>query len=114
MGQDLRPYVPTTALGLMAMQDRRSEPAIVRSVAYLRQARLSEQSALALALTALAFRIFDLPADDVESRLVNDADRAERLGNLQTLAMMLYALSAPTHGAGALSVENSPRKHEIA
>jgi hypothetical protein len=114
MGQDLRPYVPTTALGLMAMQDRRSEPVVVRTVEYLRASRLAEPSALALALTALSFRIFDLPADDVESRLVNGADRAERLGNLQTLAMMLYALSAPTHGAGALRVENPPRKHEIA
>ena len=35
MGQDLRPYVPTTALGLLAMQDRRQEDVVVRGLSTL-------------------------------------------------------------------------------
>jgi hypothetical protein len=112
LGQDLRPYVPTTALGLIALQDRQAEAVVGRSLAYLTQARVKEPSAMALALTALCLRIYDRPADDVEARLADDADRAERTGNLQALAMMLYALSVPTHAARALRVEDPPRKHE--
>jgi hypothetical protein len=104
LGQDLRPYVPTTALGLMALQDRRSDPVVERALVYLNRARLEEPSAMALALTALCLRIYGTPADDVEVRLAADADRAQRIGNLQGLAMMLYALSAPQHAVKALRV----------
>jgi hypothetical protein len=104
LGQDLRPYVPTTALGLIALQDRRAEAVVGRSLAYLTQARVKEPSAMALALTALCLRIYDRAADDVEARLAEDADRAERTGNLQALAMLVYALSATQHGAKAMRV----------
>jgi hypothetical protein len=104
MGQDLRPYVPTTALGLIALQDRRGEAVVERSLAYLTQARVTEPSAMALSLTLLCFRIYDRPGDDVEARLAGDVDRAERIGNLQALAMLVYALSATQHGAKALRV----------
>src|SRR5207244_1145876 len=104
VGQDLRPYVPTTALGLIAMQDRRQTPAVERSLAWLRESRVKEPSAVALALTAIALRIHDVVVDDVETRLAGDIERAERMGNLQALAMMLYALTAERHGAKALRV----------
>src|SRR5204862_3739187 len=65
MGQDLRPYVPTTALGLTSMQDRRSDPVVARSIAYLDGARLAEPSALALALTTVCFHLYRLSTDDV-------------------------------------------------
>jgi len=104
VGQDLRPYVPTTALGLIAMQDRRQTPEVARSLAWLRESRLKEGSAVALALTAIALRIYDVPADDVDARLAEDVDRAERMGNMQALAMTLFALTAGTHDARALRV----------
>jgi len=97
IGQDLRPYVPTTALALLALQKRRDAPEVVKSVAWLREARLKEPSAMALALTTIWLRLYGLSADDVEARLADDVERAGRVGNLQTLAMMLYALSASTH-----------------
>src|SRR5688572_1897262 len=104
IGQDLRPYVPTTALGLIALQDRRAASEVVRSVTWLREARLKEPSAMALSLTAIWLRLYGLPGDDVEARLAGDLERAERVGNLQTLAMMLYALTADRHGASAFRV----------
>ena len=96
--------MPTTALGLIALHDRRSDPAVVRSIPYLSGARLAEPSALALALAALCLRLYGLPADDVEAQLVADLDRAERVGNLQALAMALYAISSAQHHVKALDV----------
>jgi hypothetical protein len=37
-------------------------------------------------------------------RLAADVDRAERIGNLHALAMMLYALTAARHGLRAVHV----------
>lgn len=104
VGQDLRPYVPTTAIALIALQDRRQAPAVSRSIAWLTDARLKEPSAPALALASVALRIYGVAADDVDARLAEDVERAERVGNLQALAMALYALSAERHGGRALRV----------
>jgi hypothetical protein len=104
LGQDLRPYVPTTALALIALQDRGSDPVVARGLALLSGSRVTEPSAMALALTVLCLHVYGVPAEDVESRLVDDADRALRIGNVQALAMMLYALTAAEHGAKALRI----------
>jgi hypothetical protein len=104
VGQDLRPYVPTTALALIALQDRSQTAAVERSVAWLYDARLKEPSATALSLAAIALRLHGHPVDDVERRLTEDLDRAIRVGNLQALAMMLYALTADRHQASSLRI----------
>jgi hypothetical protein len=104
VGQDLRPYVPTTAVALLAMQDRARSAAVDRSVAWLRDSRLKEPSASGLAMAAIALRVHGQPVDDVEVRLAEDVDRAERIGNLHALAMMLYALTATRHGLRAFHV----------
>jgi hypothetical protein len=104
VGQDLRPYVPTTALALIALQHRREAAEVTRSVGWLREARLKEPSAMALSLTSLWLRLYGLPTDDVDARLASDLERAERGGNLQTLAMMLYALTADRHGVKTFHV----------
>jgi hypothetical protein len=104
LGQDLRPYVPTTALGLVALQDRRDEPVVIRAVAYLERAWTTEPTAIALSLSAIALRLHDRTTVAVETRLAQDAERAERLGNLQALSMMLFALTLEAHQAEALRV----------
>jgi hypothetical protein len=104
LGQDLRPYVPTTAAALIALQDRRKDPAVARAVEYLHGARLKEPSAMALAFTAVSLRLLGLPVDDVDEHLAAGVERAERIGNLQALAMALYALSAPRHDVRAFRV----------
>ena len=98
LGQDLRPYVSTTALGLLAMQDRRQDPCVVRSLDYLVQHRLSETSAMALALTLIALRAFGAPTEDVEDHLLSQWDRTAFLGNFHLIAIALYSLTGGPHG----------------
>jgi hypothetical protein len=104
LGQDLRPYIATTALALLALQDRRADPVVDRGWTYLREHRLDESSGLALALTAICCRIYGAPAADVEARLRDLAARTAFLGNLHVLAMAAYALAADSHGAKAFRV----------
>jgi len=98
LGQDLRPYVSTTALGLLAMQDRREDPCVVRSLDYLVQHRLSETSAMALALTLIALRRFGVPTGDVEDHLLSQWDRTAFLGNFHLIAIALYSLTGGPRG----------------
>jgi hypothetical protein len=104
LGQDLRPYVPTTAVGLLAMQDRRSEEAVAKALGFLTRSAVQEPSAMALSLAAIALHIHGQQVDAVEERLLQDLDRAERLGNVQALAVMLFALTLADHDARGLRV----------
>jgi hypothetical protein len=102
-GQDLRAYVPTSAIALLALQNVKT-PAIERSLAYLDRARLTEPSAMALSLAAICLRVFNRSAADVDDRLAAGVDRIERLGNLHGIAMALYALAAERHDVRAFRV----------
>ena len=104
LDQDLRPYVSTTALGLLALQDRRANPVVVRGLEFLQRSQTKEPSGMALALTALCLRIHGLPCEQVELALVDDVARVNRLNNLNIVAMVLYALSGEGHGAAAFTV----------
>ncbi len=104
LGQELRAYVPTTALGLLAMQDRRDDPAIQRSLAFFDEAHSREQTASALALASLALRVYGRATDDVDERLVAAVATSERLGNLQAMAMAVYALTSGRHDVEAFRV----------
>lgn len=104
LGQELRAYVPTTAIGLLAMQDRHDDAAIPRALRFLEDSRVNERTTSALALAALSLRINGRPADDVEQKLAEVVSTSERLGNLQAIAMAAYALSAYRHDAEALRV----------
>jgi hypothetical protein len=104
LAQDLRPYVSTTALGLLAMQDRRQEPCVVRSLDYLVEHRLSEMSAMALALTLIALRAFGVPTDDVEDHLLSQWDRTAFLGNFHLIAIALYSLTGGARAGEAFRV----------
>ncbi len=102
--QDLRPYVPTTAVALMALQDRPDDPAVRRSLTYLDRAKLSEPSAIGLGLSAICLHLYGRPTGDLDERLAADMARAERFGNLQALAIALYGLGAAGQHGGALRV----------
>ncbi len=101
LGQELAPYVPTTALGLLALQDRRDHPAVVRSLELLARKRTSEPGGMALALTSICLRIYDRPAGDVDEHLAALAERHAFFGNLHVTAMAAYALTGYEHGASA-------------
>lgn len=104
LGQDLRPYVPTTAAGLLALQDAGTNPSVTASARRLVDLRTSERSTLALSLTALALRVHGLDPTDVEERLAEALPMSESHGHLQALALALLALSADTHNVEILRV----------
>lgn len=97
-GQDLWPYVPTTAWGVLALQDRPQEPALVRSLSRLRQDAATEPSAQALALAVLALRVAGTPDPAITAALASEAARAITLHHNVGLAMTIYALEDRTGG----------------
>jgi hypothetical protein len=92
LGQDLRAYVPTTAIGLLAMQDRRDAAAIARGASFLESHGTSEPSGSALALAAIALRTLGRPDDAVRARLVEQLPTTVEIGNHAAMATALYAL----------------------
>jgi hypothetical protein len=97
LSQDLRPYVPTTALALLAMQDRRGNPAIEKSLQWLKAHATSESSTMALALTAICLQAFREPTDPVVSLLGEQDAKTGFLDNAHLMALALYAFGLPTH-----------------
>jgi hypothetical protein len=96
-GQDLLPYVPTTALALLALQDRRSDVLVARSLERLERDMTTERSALALSLALICLRIYGRPTGVAEQHLTQlVADRyvdTDPNDDLLGLAMASYALS---------------------
>lgn len=97
LGQDLRPYVPTTAAGVLALQDQASTPDAGKALAWLESARLSELSTMALSLAALALHICGRPVDDVLQHVADGVQRTAERGNLHHQAMALCALTLDVH-----------------
>jgi hypothetical protein len=104
MGQDLFPHVPTTAIALLALQGRREEPAVVRSLAFLESHWSDEPSPLALGLSLICLHTYGRPVEAIKVRLqAVENTRIERaaarsggsrqLENLHALAVALTALS---------------------
>jgi hypothetical protein len=92
-GQELWAYVPTTALGLLAMQDRRDQPAVVKSVAHLQGDVGNERSAVALALAAIALRVYGAPVDETLRLLAAAVDTSQGIGSVLGMAMALFAMA---------------------
>jgi len=97
-GQDLLPYVPTTAWGVLALQDRPHEPALVRSLARLRQDATTEPSAQALGMAVLALRVAGRSDAAITAALATEAARAITLHHNVGLALTMYALEDRTSG----------------
>jgi hypothetical protein len=97
LGQELHAYVPTTALALLALQDRREHPSVQKSFEYLVRERLAERSGMALSLASICLRVYGAPAPDVDEGLVALAERHAFFNNLHIVAMALYSLTAQDH-----------------
>jgi hypothetical protein len=104
LGQDLRPYVPTTAAALLAMQDHRDHASIDASLGWLRTHATSEPATMALAWSALALRTFGVSSVEPEHALLEHTPRTLEFGNLHLIAMALYALTAERHHAQAFTL----------
>ncbi|MGE0705552.1 MAG: hypothetical protein AB7F99_07925 [Vicinamibacterales bacterium] len=96
--QDLQPYVPTTALALLALQDRRGTPIVDQGWAWLRAHAHEEPSGMALSLAIICARVYGEPIPDLETLLTAQWERSGFLGNVLVMAMALCAL---TPGGGA-------------
>jgi hypothetical protein len=92
MGAELKPYVATTALGLLAMQDKRAEPAIARSLGYLETSAPRELSGLSLALAMVALDVLGQSSAPVRDILARQADASIELRSVLAVAASLYAL----------------------
>ena len=104
LGKELHPYVPTTALGLLALQDRRETPEVIRSLRWLREHEASEPSATGLSMALVAARVFGQPGESLDARLQELVATTKGLGNLATTALALYALTSSVHGTEAVNL----------
>ena len=95
-GQDLYPYVPTTALALLAMQDRRGDPAVIRGLEWLEQGATKERSLVALSLALICLRVFDRPTETqrqvLATQLANGPLRERSGDDVLGLAMAACAM----------------------
>ena len=110
MGQDLFPHVPTTAIALLALQQRREEPTVARSLAFLESHWNEEPSTLALGLSLICLRTYGRPADAIRSQLLSlenkrnelsgaPSGRTQQPQNSHTLAVALTALTLKDNDA---------------
>jgi hypothetical protein len=102
LGKDLHAYVPTTALGVLAMQDRQDEEAVRRSVDFLAGQATSEPSASALALAVLALQACKRDAQHVRRRLIEQLPMTLEIGHHAAIAMAVVALSTEPSSAFSL------------
>jgi len=93
LGQDLRPYVPTTAVALLALLDRRSESVVKRSTDYLERAATSEPSGVALSLALVALRALGRSIDATRAALLEQIPTTLALKNHLAVALTLCALT---------------------
>ena len=69
LGKELSPYVPTTAVALLALQDRPALPEVARSLEWLAANWHRERSALALSLTLLAMQAHRVSSETLNAPL---------------------------------------------
>ena len=105
-GTRLPAYVPTTALALLALQDRPTEPATVGGVDWLADESLGEPSSLALGLAAVALHVLAgaEAADFLDGPIADRVPVAIDLRQLPGVAWALYALDRHRHDCAHLRV----------
>ena len=92
LGKELAPYVPTTAVALLALRDRASEPVVMQGLAFLERHSTSERSAMALGLASRALRAYGRDTTAVRAALREQLPITAALGNHAAAAAALYAL----------------------
>jgi len=92
LGKELAPYVPTTAVTLLALRDRRSESVVSEGLALLERHATSERSATALGLASRAMRAYGRDTTAVRAALQEQLPITVALGNHAAAGAALYAL----------------------
>ena len=104
-GTNLPAHVPTSALGLLALQDKRDLPAVRRSLAFVEEHWKKELSGGALALSLLCLKIYGRPTSELEAAIADQWQHTRFLGNLATTAMVRCALTMSSSAKAALSLQ---------
>ena len=94
LGQDLRPYVPTTAVALLSLQDKGTDSVVTRGVQYLEKAAPTEHSSVALSLAILALRTFHRRVPAAEGALAEQLPTTLEIQSHLGAALALCALSS--------------------
>jgi hypothetical protein len=97
LGQELPPYVPTTALGLLALQDRKDLFEVTHSLGWLTRSWTSEVSGIATSLSIVAMGCYGLQVEAIKQALCNVIAKNGTPENITTAAMVLYALTGTRH-----------------
>lgn len=109
-GKALPGHVPPTAIGIMALQDRVSEPVVGDAVAFIERQALLEGSTTALALSQLALSAVGRVPSRLVDALVAHTARTEAFGNIASIAMAAYALGCAQSGTpSAFKLGKEPR-----
>lgn len=98
-GNALPAHVPPTAIGVLAMQDQRTDPIVTAAVGHLERHALIEGSTTALALSALALLAIGRTFDAVVDALGARSAEPDLTSNAAVLGMAACALGAAAHGA---------------
>lgn len=101
LAKALPAYVPTTALALLALQDRPALDVVRRSADFLGREAASEASALSLGLATIALHVLGLPAAPAAAALAPRLETARAIGQVAGVAIGLYALDHERHGCAA-------------
>ena len=91
--------MPTTAIALLALQQRRDDPAVMRSLAFLESHWNDEPSTLALGMSLICLRTYGRPTDAIRSQLLTVGDNPQPLQNSHALAVALTALTLKDNDA---------------
>jgi hypothetical protein len=94
LGEELRPYPLTTALALIALQDRPSRIENQKSLTYLKQVVSSEKSLLSLCFAGLCLDVYAQDWENVWLQLDEFYRKTSFLEDIKTTALMLITLDA--------------------
>lgn len=91
-GRELRPYVPTTAIALLALQSLTRGQALDRSLTFLSTAASIERSGYAMSIARIALTVFGRDDSGVAEALDRQVSTTCDLGYQLGAAQALYAL----------------------
>ena len=103
-GASLPAHVPTSALGLLALQDKRDLPVVRRSLAFVEEHWRKELSGGALALSMICLGTYGRPTGEIAIALGDQWRHTRFLGNLATTSMVRCALTMNAGATAALSL----------
>ncbi|HSJ40724.1 MAG TPA: hypothetical protein VK955_06685, partial [Xanthobacteraceae bacterium] len=91
-GAELHPYVPTTAIAVLALQDRANDAAAQRGAQFLAAQATWERSSYAISLARIALDVISGSGGSLDASLGEQVSTTCDMGNQFGAAQALYAL----------------------